>query len=204
MDADYSDDLPMRLSGEQYRSLQGREVPPDLLLILARSNAEGEARVAATRKLRTLVRVAILAAAVAAATLFWLARGDVASSAGDQSHLRLPPARTAEPTTTELEPPHIEAATEPTLADKAATTPHATALSVPGSVIQLGAYQSRAQAERAWQSLSARFPSVSTMGKLILPFPGGIRVRAAASSAEQAKHTCQTLKGAGQDCFVAQ
>src|SRR5215204_1463544 len=186
MDADYSDDLPRRPSGEQYRRLQGREVPLDLLLILARSNAEREARAASTRKLRALVRVAMLAAAVVAATFFWLARGNLATSAGEQSHVRLPPARTAEVAATELDAPRSEAETELTPADKGAT-PHPQALSVPDSVIQLGAYQSRAQAERAWQSLSARFPSVSAMGKLILPFPGGIRVRAKASSAEQAK-----------------
>ena len=50
-----------------------------------------------------------------------------------------------------------------------------------GSVVQLGAFQNQAQAERAWTALSARFPSVAAMSKLIVPFSGGIRLRAAAA-----------------------
>jgi hypothetical protein len=73
-----------------------------------------------------------------------------------------------------------------------------------GSVIQLGAFANQAQAERAWTALSARFPSVGTMSKLIVPFPGGIRLRASAASPADAKAACQTLKAAGENCFVAQ
>jgi hypothetical protein len=42
------------------------------------------------------------------------------------------------------------------------------------------------------------------MDKMIVPFPGGIRLRAAASSAADAKQACDTLKTAGENCFVAQ
>jgi cell division septation protein DedD len=73
-----------------------------------------------------------------------------------------------------------------------------------GSVIQLGAFANQAQAERAWAALSARFPSVAAMNKLIVPFPGGIRLRAAAASPADAKQACQALKVAGENCFVAQ
>jgi hypothetical protein len=73
-----------------------------------------------------------------------------------------------------------------------------------GSVIQLGAFANQAQAERAWAALSARFPSVAGMNKLIVPFPGGIRLRAAAASPADAKQACQALKVAGENCFVAQ
>ena len=73
-----------------------------------------------------------------------------------------------------------------------------------GSVIQLGAFANQAQAERAWAALSARFASLKAMNKLIVPFPGGIRLRAAASSPADAKAMCQTLKVAGENCFVAQ
>ena len=73
-----------------------------------------------------------------------------------------------------------------------------------GSVVQLGAFANQAQAERAWTALSARFPSVAAMGKLIVPFSGGIRLRAAAASPADAKQACQTLKAAGENCFVAQ
>lgn len=73
-----------------------------------------------------------------------------------------------------------------------------------GSVIQLGAFANRAQAERAWTALSARFPSVAAMNKMIVPFPGGIRLRAGASSPAEAKQACDTVKAAGENCFVAQ
>jgi hypothetical protein len=75
---------------------------------------------------------------------------------------------------------------------------------VPGSVIQLGAFANQAQAERAWTALSARFPSVAAMNKLVVPFSGGIRLRAAASSPAEAKQACQALRAAGENCFVAQ
>ena len=73
-----------------------------------------------------------------------------------------------------------------------------------GSVVQLGAFANQAQAERAWSALSARFPSVAAMNKLIIPFSGGIRLRAGAASPADAKAACQTLKAAGENCFVAQ
>ena len=73
-----------------------------------------------------------------------------------------------------------------------------------GSIIQLGAFANQAQAERAWTALSSRFPSIGSMGKLIVPFPGGIRLRATAPSPAEAKQACQALKAAGENCFVAQ
>ena len=73
-----------------------------------------------------------------------------------------------------------------------------------GTVIQLGAFANQAQAERAWTALSSRFPAIGSMGKLIVPFTGGIRLRATAASPAEAKQACQTLKAAGENCFVAQ
>ena len=73
-----------------------------------------------------------------------------------------------------------------------------------GSVVQLGAFANQAQAERAWTALSTRFPSVGELGKMIVPFTGGIRLRAAAPSPAEARQVCQTLKAAGENCFVAQ
>jgi len=100
---------------------------------------------------------------------------------------------------------------EPKAAEPAVATPPApTPAPAPeptgaaGSVIQLGAFANQAQAERAWTALSARFPSVSAMTKMIVPFPGGIRLRAGATSPADAKQACQTLKAAGENCFVAQ
>ena len=73
-----------------------------------------------------------------------------------------------------------------------------------GSVIQLGAFANQAQAERAWSALSARFSSLGAMNKMISPFSGGIRLRAGAASPAEARQACQTLKAAGENCFVAQ
>jgi len=73
-----------------------------------------------------------------------------------------------------------------------------------GSVVQLGAFANQAQAERAWTALSARFPTVAALSKMIVPFSGGIRLRAGAASSADAKQVCQTLRAAGENCFVAQ
>lgn len=82
--------------------------------------------------------------------------------------------------------------------------PKLTPGSVSGSTVQLGAFANQAQAERAWSALSARFPALAAMTKLVVPFNGGIRLRAAASSAAEARAVCQTLKAAGENCFVAE
>jgi hypothetical protein len=72
----------------------------------------------------------------------------------------------------------------------------------PGSVVQLGAFANQAQAERAWTALSSRFPSVAAMNKMMVPFSGGIRLRAGAASPADAKQVCATLRAAGENCFV--
>ena len=72
-----------------------------------------------------------------------------------------------------------------------------------GSVIQLGAFQNAAQAERAWTALSARFPAIAAMTKLTVPYDGGVRLRAAAPSPADARAACQALKAAGENCFLA-
>jgi cell division septation protein DedD len=96
---------------------------------------------------------------------------------------------------------------EPKPAEPAAAKPPAPEpkpSGAPGTVVQLGAFANQAQAERAWTALSARFPGVAAMTKLIVPFPGGIRLRASGASPAEAKQVCQTLKAAGENCFVAQ
>lgn len=74
----------------------------------------------------------------------------------------------------------------------------------PGTVVQLGAFANQAQAERAWTALSSRFPGVAALNKMVVPFPGGIRLRGGAASPADAKQLCQTLRAAGENCFVAQ
>ena len=70
-------------------------------------------------------------------------------------------------------------------------------------MIQLGAYKNAAQAQRGWDALSARFPSLAGLNKLIVPFSGGYRLRAGAASPAEAKQVCQALRVAGENCFVA-
>ena len=89
-------------------------------------------------------------------------------------------------------------------AAKSPPKPEPVAAGGSGSVVQLGAFANQAQAERAWTALSARFPGVAALNKMIIPFSGGIRLRGGASSPANAKQICQTLKAAGENCFVAQ
>jgi hypothetical protein len=102
-------------------------------------------------------------------------------------------------------PPQEQAKAAPEPAAAApAPTPVPKAPGAAGSVIQLGAFANQAQAERAWTALSARFPSIAAMNKMIVPFAHGIRLRAAAGSPAEAKQACDALKAAGENCFVAQ
>lgn len=71
-----------------------------------------------------------------------------------------------------------------------------------GSTIQLGAYGSTAKAETAWKMLSSRFPAVAALGKQVVPYNGGYRLRAVAGSAAQAKEACAAVTAGGENCFV--
>ena len=69
----------------------------------------------------------------------------------------------------------------------------------PGSVIQLGAFANQAQAERAWTALSVRFPTVAALNKLIVPFPGGIRLRACGRLAGRGEAGVPGAQGRGRE-----
>ena len=114
---------------------------------------------------------------------------------------KLPQGATVKPP---QEQPKTATAEAPKPAAPAAAPPQTKTTGGTGSVIQLGAFANQAQAERAWTALSARFPTVAAMNKMIVPFPGGIRLRAAAASPANAKQACDALKAAGENCFVAQ
>lgn len=131
-------------------------------------------------------------------TAFETSAGEDRNSQLDTS--KLPQAPVAKPTVTKTVAPQPES--EKPAAPLSEPQPKATGGT--GSIIQLGAFANKAQAERAWTALSARFASIAAMDKLIVPFPGGIRLRAGASSAADAKQACDTLKAAGENCFVAQ
>jgi cell division septation protein DedD len=114
---------------------------------------------------------------------------------------KLPQGVTPEPAQDDKASAAAEAKPQPAAPEKPAA-PKATGGT--GSVIQLGAFANQAQAERAWTALSARFPTIAAMNKMIVPFEHGIRLRAGASSAADARQMCATLKAAGENCFVAQ
>lgn len=73
-----------------------------------------------------------------------------------------------------------------------------------GTVVQLGAYGSTAKAETAWRLLSVRFPAVAGLTKIVVPFSGGYRLRAAAGSPAEAQAVCRAVVAGGENCFVAQ
>jgi cell division septation protein DedD len=123
------------------------------------------------------------------------------TSAGEDKDAQLDLSKVPEEAATPPKPEPKPAVEKPTTSE-AAPPPAATGGS--GSVIQLGAFQNQAQAERAWSALTARFAAIKAMNKMIVPFSGGIRLRAGAASPAEAKQVCQTLKAAGENCFVAQ
>jgi hypothetical protein len=96
--------------------------------------------------------------------------------------------------------PDVESVEPPKPVEAEKPTPAATGGA--GSVIQLGAFKNSAQAERAWAALSARFPDVAGLSKMIVPFPGGIRLRAGAASPTEARQACAAVAAAGENCFV--
>jgi hypothetical protein len=111
------------------------------------------------------------------------------------------------PETPVAKPPKVQPQPVPGIASNPAPAkeaPEPKPTGTPGSVVQLGAFANQAQAERAWTALSARFPSVAALTKMIVPFSGGIRLRAGAASSADAKQVCQALRAAGENCFVAQ
>jgi hypothetical protein len=117
---------------------------------------------------------------------------------------KLPEAPVTKPPKAAPQPAPEEPAAKPVKVPPAAETKPAEPTGGSGSVVQLGAFANQAQAERAWTALSTRFPSLAAMNKMIVPFSGGIRLRAGAASPSDAKQACQTLKAAGENCFVAQ
>jgi hypothetical protein len=163
---------------------------------------EDEPRGVSARKMLAALAVVLLAALLIAATFFWLGRRDTAVN-GPPELIQAPPGPyKIKPPKEQPKPGFSTEAQVPAKPEpKAEPTPPTV---VHGSVIQLGAFANQAQAERAWTALSSRFPSIAGMGKMIVPFSGGIRLRATAASPAEAKEACQRLKAAGENCFVAQ
>ena len=94
-------------------------------------------------------------------------------------------------------PPPPKPVPAPEVAEAIPATPGAS-----GPTVQLGAYGSTAKAETAWRMLSSRFPAVAGLSKQIVPYSGGVRLRAGAASTEQAKTACAAVTAGGENCFV--
>ncbi len=104
-------------------------------------------------------------------------------------------------------PPPVANETQPAPkppSPKPAPPPPPAVAGAKGTIIQLGAYGSTAKAETAWRMLSSRFPEVAGLTKLVVPYSGGYRLRAAAGSAAEAQAVCRAVTSGGENCFVAQ
>ena len=207
----------------------------DLPWLAEVEDEDGPRGVSAARMLGALLVVLLVAAAVAG-TFFWLGRQDPAAPGGAPELIRAPEgpykvkpqdpggldvageSETAFETSagqdvdSQLDTSRMPQAPAPTAAPKATETP-APAPPKPaptgasGSVIQLGAYRNTAQAERAWSARTARFPNLSGLNKIVVPYTAGgssgYRLRAGASSAAEAQQVCRSLEAAGESCFIA-
>ena len=193
---------------------------------------EDEPRGVSARKMLAALLVVLLAAALVAGTFFWLGQRD-AEVAGPPELIEAEPGpykvKPADPggldvagesetafqtsagedTDAQLdlsavpEAPVAPPKAEPKAAEPAKGEPPAVPTGGSGSVIQLGFFDNQAQAERAWSALSARFPSIAAMNKIVVPYSNGIRLRAGAASPADARQACRTLEAAGEKCFVA-
>jgi hypothetical protein len=124
-----------------------------------------------------------------------------ATGAGEDNDALLDVSRLDDsPTPPPVEQPPAAAAKPPPTAPKPPPAPSG----AKGTVVQLGAYGSTAKAEIAWKLLSGRFPEVAGLSKIIVPYSGGFRLRAAASSPAEAQAVCRAVVAGGENCFVAQ
>ena len=130
-------------------------------------------------------------------TAFETSAGEDKDSQLDLGKLSETPAARPAPAAPQPQPKTI-----PPNEKKEPVPPEAAPAGPAGSVVQLGAFANQAQAERAWTALSTRFPSIAALNKMIVPFSGGIRLRAGAGSPADAKQVCATLRAAGENCFV--
>lgn len=127
------------------------------------------------------------------------------TSAGEDHDAQLDPARikiAGQPSGAVAAPAQPDTSVAKTSKEPAAATPEPAPTADSGSVIQLGAFKNSTQAERAWAALSARFPELRGVDKMIVPFSGGIRLRAAGGSADEARGACRAVVAGGENCFV--
>lgn len=109
-----------------------------------------------------------------------------AASEGQETTARM---GTAEPIETPLKKPEPDAAAVAS-----------------GPMIQLGAFSSAAQADKAWSGLSQRFTNIGALPKKVVQ--GSVegstiyRLNAIAPNAAAAQQACNSMKAAGESCLV--
>jgi hypothetical protein len=118
---------------------------------------------------------------------------EVAAAAAASSATRVPAAK-----------PGFDLATKPGDAAPAAAAGNSTA--APGTLVQVGAYSNRAQAEDGWSKLSGHYSALSGQRHQIVEGQADIgtvfRLQALPGSGEAARALCSKLKGAGLACQV--
>jgi hypothetical protein len=90
---------------------------------------------------------------------------------------------------------------------KPAVAPRSPYVGPAGKLIQLGAYSTPKQADRAWRSIAWRYPYLAKKPRLVVPTPpvGGYtyyRLRLATQTRAQSMVICQYLQARGQSCIV--
>ena len=215
--------------------IDGRAADNDLPWLEEVEDEDGPRGVSAARMLGALL-VVLLVAAVVAGAFFWLGRQDPVATGGGPELIRAPEgpykvkpedpggldvageSETAFETSagqdvdSQLDTSRLPQQPAPTAEPAPAETPapeqpKPAPSGASGSVVQLGAYKNTAQAERAWGALTARFPNLSGLSKIVVPYTAGgssgFRLRAGASSAAEAQQVCRSLEAAGESCFIA-
>ena len=213
-----------------------RAAPDSDLPWLAEVEDEDGPRGLSAGRMLGFLLVVLLGAAIVAGAFFWLGRQDPAPGGGAPELIRAPEgpykvkpqdpggldvageSETAFETSagqdvdSQLDTSRLPRSQVPRPEPKPAETPapeppKPAPSGASGSVVQLGAYRNTAQAERAWSALTARFPNLTDLDKIVVPYTAGgssgYRLRAGASSAAEAQQVCRTLEAAGESCFIA-
>ncbi len=135
--------------------------------------------------------------------------GDAAfeASSGGNSSGRIDPSKAPEVPMTEAVKPEPKPAPKPAAsAAKPAvpTPPPASAPSLGGARVQIGAYNSKDIAEEAFKRLIKRFDDLSGTSHAVEPVPGKtlFRLRLGAADKAAAAALCGRLRVAGENCFV--
>lgn len=124
-----------------------------------------------------------------------------AASEGAQPKGSLDTSRTPEAPVTKAAPPADAPAAQPKAAPTPAPAPAAPAAG--GATIQLGAFDSQAQANAAWKAMSGRFTYLAPLSQSVQSANvGGRTFYRLRASGPDARDICRRLEVAGESCIV--